>query len=116
MDVLAPFFFCLDHLNNFFISDYWSYSIRVFSPEGNLLLTIGKEGHQPGMLFYPDGAAVTPNRRRKGLTRPFLLRGVAIHEETGDIRCKQFVSPSRVNGPNTGSYQESVRRDGCVTL
>ena len=42
MDVLRPVFFCLDPLNNFVISDYGSHSIRVFSPEGNLLHTIGK--------------------------------------------------------------------------
>ena len=63
MDVLYPFFFCLDPLNNFVISDCHSHSIRVFSPEGNLLHTIGREGHQPGMFYRPNGVAVTPNRR-----------------------------------------------------
>ena len=60
MDVLEPYFFCLDPLNNFVLSDYESYSIRVFSPEGNLLHTIGREGHQPGMFFDPNGVAITP--------------------------------------------------------
>ena len=41
MNVLGPYFFCLDPLNNFFLSDYKSHSTRVFSPEGNLLHTIG---------------------------------------------------------------------------
>ena len=50
MDVLGPFFFCLDLLNNFIISDHDSHSIRVFSPEGNLLHTIGIEGDQQGMF------------------------------------------------------------------
>ena len=64
MDVLRPFFFCLDPLNNFVISDYMSDSIRVFSPEGNLLHTIGREGHQPGMFTKnPRGVAVTLNKR-----------------------------------------------------
>ena len=63
MDVVYPYFFCLDSLNNFVISDYGSHSIRVFSPEGNLLHTIGREGHQPGMFYYPTGVAVTPNMR-----------------------------------------------------
>ncbi|KAI6645680.1 hypothetical protein LOD99_12943 [Oopsacas minuta] len=63
MDVLRPFFFCLDPLNNFVISDYRSHSIRVFSPEGNLLHTIGTEGHQQGMLYKPQGVAITPNGR-----------------------------------------------------
>ena len=63
LDVLCPFYFCLDPLNNFFLSDYKSHSIRVFSPEGNLLHTIGREGHQQGMFSYPRGVAVTPNGR-----------------------------------------------------
>ena len=62
MDVLSPFFFCLDPLNNFVLSDK-SHSIRVFSPEGNLLHTIGREGHQPGMFNIPNGVAITPNGR-----------------------------------------------------
>ena len=61
MDVLRPLFFCLDALNNFVLSDYWSHSIRVFSPEGNLLHTIGREGHEQGMFYEPEGVAVTPN-------------------------------------------------------
>ena len=63
MNLICPFCFCLDHLNNFIISDFMSHSIRVFSPEGNLLHTIGSEGHQPGMFYHPLGVAVTPNKR-----------------------------------------------------
>ena len=63
MDVKAPFFFCLDPLNNFVTSDFYSHSIHVFSPEGNLLHTIGREGHQPGMFYLPTGVAITPNGR-----------------------------------------------------
>ena len=63
MDVLYPRFFCLDPLNNFVISDSESHSIRVFSPEGNLLHTIGREGHQPGMFYLPHGVVITPNGR-----------------------------------------------------
>ena len=63
MDVLEPYFFCLDSLNKFVLSDDGSHSIRVFSPEGNLLHTIGREGHQPGMFSYPRGVAITPNGR-----------------------------------------------------
>ena len=63
MDVSRPLFFCLDPLNNFVISDGNSHSIRVFSPEGNLLHTIGRKGHQQGMFYEPNGVAVTPNGR-----------------------------------------------------
>ena len=63
MDVSEPYFFSFDSLNNFVISDSESHSIRVFSPEGKLLHTIGREGHQPGMFYWPVGVAVTSNRR-----------------------------------------------------
>ena len=63
MDVLGPDFFCLDPLNNIVISDYDSHSIRVFSPECNLLHKIGRKGHQQGMFYRPRGVVVTPNGR-----------------------------------------------------
>ena len=63
MDVLYPLYFCLGPLNNFVLSDYESHSIRVFSPEGNLLHTIGREGHQRGRFSDPTGVAITPNGR-----------------------------------------------------
>ena len=61
MDVFHPFFFCFDPLNNFVISEDNFHSIRIFSSEGNLLHTIGREGHQPGMFDHPQGVAITPN-------------------------------------------------------
>ncbi|KAI6645672.1 hypothetical protein LOD99_12935 [Oopsacas minuta] len=63
MDVLGPIFFCIDPLNNFVISDEDSHSIRVFSPEGSFLHTVGTEGYQQGMLYNPQGIAITPNGR-----------------------------------------------------
>ena len=63
MDVSLPLFFRLDPLNNFVLSDNKSHSIRVFSPEGNLLHTIGREGHKQGMFYHPTGVAVTSNGR-----------------------------------------------------
>ena len=63
MDLLEPYFFCLDPLNNFVLSDCDSHSIRVFSPEGNLLHRIGREGYEQGMFQEPMGVAVTPNGR-----------------------------------------------------
>ena len=65
------FFFCLDPLNNFVISDFRSYLIRVFSPEGNLLHTIGREGHQPGMFYQPSGVAINPNGRLVSLSNMY---------------------------------------------
>ena len=63
MDVLKPFFFCLDKNNNFVISDEGTHCIRVFSPAGNLLHSIGREGHQQGMFYEPYGVAVDTNGR-----------------------------------------------------
>ena len=61
MDVLRPWFFCLDRNNNFVISDIGTHCIRVFSPAGDLLHTDGREGHQQGMFHEPKGIAITPN-------------------------------------------------------
>ena len=63
MDVSFPLFFSLDPLNNFVLSDIESHSVRVFSPEGNHLHTIGREGHRPRMFYEPSGVAITPNGR-----------------------------------------------------
>ena len=63
MDRSNPRFFCFDSLNNFVLSDGMSHSIRIFSPEGNLLHTIRGEGYQQGRLHKPTGVAITPNGR-----------------------------------------------------
>ena len=61
MDVLNPWFFCLDRNNNIVISDTDAHCIRVFSPAGDVLHTIGRQGHQQGMFYEPEGIAITPN-------------------------------------------------------
>ena len=61
MDVICPFFFCFDPLNNIVISDCDAHSIRIFSPEGNLLHKIGRRGRLPGKFYYPRGVSITPN-------------------------------------------------------
>ena len=63
MDVLKPWFFCLDANSNFVISDRGTHSIRVFSPAGDLLHSIGREGHQQGMFYDPRGIAISANGR-----------------------------------------------------
>ena len=61
MDVLCAWFFCLDPLTNFVLSDIEAHSICVFSPEGNLLHTIGEVGEQPRMFECPRGVVISPN-------------------------------------------------------
>ena len=63
MDLSGPLFFCLDPLNNFLLSDYRSYSICIFSPEGNLLHTIRSDEHARGRFYWSKGVAMTPNGR-----------------------------------------------------
>ena len=62
MQVCRPFSFCLDGHNNIVISDCFADNIRVFSPEGDLLHTIGQQGHQAGMFTYPSGIAINNNK------------------------------------------------------
>ena len=58
MQVNYPLFFCLDAAENIIIND-WFHRIKIFSKEGNLINTLGEDGHQPGMSYYPTGLAIT---------------------------------------------------------
>ena len=62
MQVSGPFFFCLDGHNKIVISDCLADNIKLFSPEGDLLHTIGQQGHQTGMFYYPKGIAINNNK------------------------------------------------------
>ena len=57
--VYNPQFFCLDTAGNILITDYYRSSIKILSPSGQLIHTIGKEGHGRGELYYPLGICVT---------------------------------------------------------
>ena len=59
MQVRDPSFFCLDSAENIIISDWLSGRIQIFTKEGNLITTIGENGHQVGMFFCPKGIALT---------------------------------------------------------
>ena len=59
MQVTSSLYFCLDSAENIIMSDYWSHRIQIFTKEGNLLTTIGEEGHQAGMFIFPKGLALT---------------------------------------------------------
>ena len=57
--VYGPQFFCLDPAGNILITDYNRGSIKILSPSGQLIHTIGKKGHGRGELYYPLGICVT---------------------------------------------------------
>ena len=62
MQVKGPYFFCLDGQNNIVISDWSARNIKVFSPEGDLLHTIGQEGEEAEMFIRPNGIAINKNK------------------------------------------------------
>ena len=53
-DVVCPWFFCLDTHSNFVISDMTTHNVKVFSPDGTLLHTVGQ-----GKLYESKGIAIT---------------------------------------------------------
>ena len=57
--VYAPQFFCLDPAGNILITDYSRYNIKILSPSGQLMYTIGEEGHGRGELFFPYGICLS---------------------------------------------------------
>ena len=57
-DVVCPWFFCIDTHNNFVISDMGAHNIKVLSPDGTLLHTIGQE-QDKGVLHESKGVAIT---------------------------------------------------------
>ena len=58
MQITRAWFFCLDGRNNNIISDNCTHNIKVFSPEGNLLHTIGQKGLEAGMFIIPNGTTI----------------------------------------------------------
>ena len=52
--VTSPWFFCLDPAGkNILVSDFNRHDIKIFSPSGQLMHKIGKEGHGREELYYP---------------------------------------------------------------
>ena len=55
----SPFFFCLDPAGNILISQYYRHSVKILSPSGQLVHTIGKRGNGRGEFYYPYGICTT---------------------------------------------------------
>ena len=54
-----PYFFCLEPAGNILITDYYRHNIKILSPSGQRMHTIGKGGHGRGELFYPYGICLS---------------------------------------------------------
>lgn len=59
MQMLGPFWFCLDAAENIIVSEFFEHNVKVFTKEGVLITVIGKKGDEAGMLFKPCGVALT---------------------------------------------------------
>ena len=57
--VYEPRFFCLDTAGNILISDLMRHNIKILSPSGQLIHTIGTVGHERGELYCPFGICVS---------------------------------------------------------
>ena len=57
--VYSPRFFCLDPAGNILITDYYRHNIKILSPSGLLMHTIGKRGHGRGELYGPMGICLS---------------------------------------------------------
>ena len=57
--VYNPWFFCLDPAGNILITDLSRNNIKILSPSGQLMHTIGKEGYGRGELYYPCGICLS---------------------------------------------------------
>ena len=52
-------FFSLDPAGNIFISDCLRHNIKILSPSGQMIHTIGNEGHGRGELYQPWGICLS---------------------------------------------------------
>ena len=54
------FYFCLDTVGNILVSDYDANRVKVFSPDGEILATIGRDGQVgSGEICHPQGIGVS---------------------------------------------------------
>ncbi|KAI6646305.1 NHL repeat containing protein [Oopsacas minuta] len=57
--VYGPLFFCLDVVGNILITDYTRNNIKILSPSGEIIHTIGRRGHGRGEFRYPSGISIS---------------------------------------------------------
>ena len=61
--LMVPYCLCLDRQSNIIVSDTFAHNVKVFSPEGDLIATIGQEGTEPGEFKSPSGIDVDKDGR-----------------------------------------------------
>ena len=61
--LLRTYCLCLDRHFNIIVSDTFAHNVKVFSPEGYLIATIGQEGTEPGEFKSPSGIDVDKDGR-----------------------------------------------------
>ena len=74
-------YFCLDASQNILVSDFSAHCIRILSPDGSLIHSIGRAGRdQAGELYNPTGLTVdcrdrilTVGRKQDNLLQAFLV-------------------------------------------
>ncbi|KAI6659798.1 Serine/threonine-protein kinase PknD [Oopsacas minuta] len=54
-----PFFFSLDVAGNILITDFSRHNVKILSPSGVLIHTIGREGHGRGSFLNPYGISIS---------------------------------------------------------
>lgn len=54
-------YFCIDGGDNLLVSDIGTHQVKVFTPQGELLVRIGRKGQEAGEFQTPVGLAVTPS-------------------------------------------------------
>ena len=59
LQLIKPWFFCIDMNANIVVSDCGDHSIKIFTPEGEFLYRIGRQGLEKGMLSNPSGICFT---------------------------------------------------------
>ena len=70
----GAYFFCLDADSNIVISDPSEDNLKVFSPEGDFLQTVGIRGYLPGMFLSPTGIALLKQTQLVCVSRNCLLQ------------------------------------------
>jgi hypothetical protein len=110
-----PHGLALDAQGNIFVSEHGaSHQVKVFSPAGKLVRTIGKPGapkagpYDPLHLNHPTGLAIDPNGRLWVTENDYLPKRVSVWNPDGTL-WKAFYGPAKYGGGGTLDPQDKTR-------